>query len=403
MVSIPNSGFDSPIGCTFEFSLEHEIRIKEKRIIYFIKFIDNNSINLINISKLLIIKLVIMKKITLITFLIISLTTCYSQDSGNVMAKLKSVKELFDMDLITKEQYDSISNKLKDLILSQKTDSNNSIIKSANNNDENNLNLSKTLESDSKPRFSFDKQYSNEFIYQGRMIKEKGYGGVLVSSSLREIRRSDGKYFIFDISISNDSNKTINFTTNNISAVIYAKNGKRLKIKALTRKQYMKIKQRRQNLRAGLMAFSAGLNAASAGYSNSQTNSYGSASYSGSSNSNTNIYGSTSGYLGRFETNTTSSGNIYGSSSSYTTSYDGAAAYAASQNEQAKMNAFISASNEAKRRWNEEYLRNHTLTQQESISGLLNVKYYRAVRVDLIVTTNGYDYVFEWDPNDVEN
>ena len=71
------------------------------------------------------------------------------------------------------------------------------------------------------------------------------------------------------------------------------------------------------------MAFSAGLNAASAGYSSSQTNSYGSANYSGSSNSSTDVYGSSSGYLGSFDTNTRSSGSIYGQSSSYTTNYDG--------------------------------------------------------------------------------
>jgi hypothetical protein len=334
-------------------------------------------------------------------------TMSYSQDSDAVMLKLKNVKELFEMDLITKHEYDSISNKLKDLILSQKVNSNdsenNSIIITTENNELNNLDDSKKLESDFKPIFSFDELYSNDFIYQGRVIKEKGYGGVLVSSSLREIRRSDGKYFIFDISVSNDTDKTFNFTTDNISAVIYAKNGKKLEIKALTRKQYMKIKKNRQNLRAGLLAVSAGLNAASAGYSNSQTNAYGSASYSGSSNSNTRVYGSTSGYLGNLNTRTNSSGRVYGSSTSYTTSYDGGAAYAASQNEQAKLNAFVAASEENKRRWNEEYLRNNTMTPKASVSGLLNIKYYKAVRLDLIVTTNGYDYVFEWDPNEAEN
>ena len=124
---------------------------------------------------------------------------------------------------------------------------------------------------------------------------------------------------------------------------------------------------------------------------------------SGSSNSNTRVYGSTSGYLGNLNTRTNSSGRVYGSSTSYTTSYDGGAAYAASQNEQAKLNAFVAASEENKRRWNEEYLRNNTMTPKASVSGLLNIKYYKAVRIDLIVTTNGYDYVFEWDPNEAEN
>ena len=347
-------------------------------------------------------KLVINKKIISILFFFI-ITPCLSQHTDELMSKLKNVKELFEMDLISEKDYDSISTYLVDLIMNNKSEleiKNQDSRFVTNNLEQQNSN---EVEEENKLNFSFDELYTNEFIYNGRMIKELGYGGILVSTSLREVRRNDGKYYIFDISISNNSKEILNFTTDNINAIIYAKNGKSINIKGLTRKEYMKIKKRRQNLREGLLAFSAGLNAASAGYSSSETNTYGSASYSGSSNSNTNVYGSNYGYLGSFDTNTRSSGTIYGSSSSYTTSYDGAAAYAASQNEQAKLNAFIQASEENKRRWNEEYLRNHTLNPQETISGLLNVKYYKSNRVDLVITTNDYDYVFQWDPNDAEN
>ncbi len=341
------------------------------------------------------------KKILLLILLVPSFGISFSQSNDAIVSKLKNVKELLEMDLITQDEFDSISKNLVELIMNSNNSSN---IAEKENKKTNDLDLRvpNDYKNSEKLNFSFNDVYSNEFIYNGRMIKEVGFGGVLVSTSLREVRRSDGKYYIFDVSVSNDSDKTVNFTTNNIHAVVY-RNGKASKIKALTRKQYMAIKKRRQNLREGLLAFSAGLNAASAGYSSSQTNSYGSANYSGSSNSSTDVYGSSSGYLGSFNTNTRSSGSVYGQSSSYTTSYDGSAAYAASQNEQAKLNAFIQASNENKRRWNEEYLRNHTLYPKESISGLLNVKFYRTNRVDLVITTNNYDYVFEWDPNDAEN
>ncbi len=343
-----------------------------------------------------------MNKIFSILF-IFFITPCLSQQSDELISKLKNVKELLEMDLISQMEYDSVSSYLVNLIMNTKSE-----LETINQNSQlvdNNLEQQNIVEAEEKNElnFSFDELYANEFIYNGRMIKEQGFGGILVSTSLREVRRNDGKYYIFDISISNNSNETLNFNTSNINAIIYAKNGKSIKVKALTRKEYMKIKQRRQNLREGLMALSAGLNAASAGYSSSETNSYGSARYSGSSNSNTNVYGSNYGYLGSFDTNTRSSGTIYGSSTSYTTSYDGSAAYAASQNEQAKLNAFIQASEENKRRWNEEYLRNHTLNPKETISGLLNVKYYKSNKVDLVITTNDYDYIFEWDPNDAEN
>ncbi len=335
-------------------------------------------------------------------FLVLVLFTTdisFGQSNDELMTKLKNVKELLDMDLISQREFDSISENLVGLIINSSTTS-----------DPNESNVNKVLNQENpevnndskKIKFSFSDLYSNEFIYNGRMIKEIGFGGVLVSTSLREVKRSDGKYYIFDISVSNNSDKTINFTTDNINAVVY-RNGKASKIKALTRKEYIAIKNRRQNLREGLMALSAGLNAASAGYSSSQTNTYGSASYSGSSNSSTDVYGSSYGYLGSFDTSTRSSGTLYGQSSSYTTSYDGSAAYAASQNEQAKLNAFHKESEENKRRWNENYLRNNTLFPKQSISGLLNVKYFRTNRVDLVITTNNYDYVFEWDPNDAEN
>ena len=338
-----------------------------------------------------------MKKTVFLIIILLFANVSFSQTNEVLISKLKNIKELLEMDLISQNEFDSISKNLVEQIMDFSTDSNSKTTL----NDSNSKTLVDSNESNNL-NFSFDDLYSNEFIYNGRMIKELGFGGILVSTSLREVRRSDGKYYIFDVSVSNNSDKTLNFTTNNINAVVY-RNGKASKIKALTRKDYMAIKKRRQNLREGLMAFSAGLNAASAGYSNSQTNSYGSANYSGSSNSSTDVYGSSYGYLGSLNTTSRSSGTIYGQSSSYTTNYDGAAAYAASQNEQAKLNAFIQASEENKRRWNEEYLRNHTLYPKESISGLLNVKYYRTNRVDLVITTNNYDYVFQWDPNDAEN
>ena len=148
------------------------------------------------------------------------------------------------------------------------------------------------------------------------------------------------------------------------------------------------------------MAFGAGMSAASAGYSSSTTTTNANAYYSGTSNTNSTAnayaYGSGGyGYANATGSSTTNySGNIYGTATSTTQSYDGAAAYAASQNEAAKMSAFIAASEDAKKRWNEEYLKNHTLRHQETISGLINVKYYKSNRIILYITINNINFAF---------
>jgi hypothetical protein len=241
----------------------------------------------------------------------------------------------------------------------------------------------------------------NEFFYEGRLIKQLSKNNITVTSSLRQVQRNDGKYFTFDISVSNNTNSDITLLTNRIKAKIFSNNQRKsIEIPALTRKEYLKIKKRRQNMRTGLIAFAGGMSAASAGQKTSTTNTNSYATYSGTANTNASAYGSGGYAYGNATTNYR--GNAYGSSTSTTNTYDGAAAYAASQNEAAKLNAFVAASEEAKKRWNEEYLKNHTLNPQETTSGLINVKYYKTNRIILGIIINNLIFSFDWDPNDSE-
>lgn len=243
-----------------------------------------------------------------------------------------------------------------------------------------------------------------ESYYDGRLIKEITKNGTTVTTSLRQIKRDDGKYFTFDVAIINNSDRTFTFKSNGITARIYAKNGKSISINALTRKEYLKIKKRRSNFRTGLAAFAGGVNAANAGYSTSttNTNSYGSYSGSAYTNSSASAYGSGGYAYGTGNSTTNYSGNLYGSSTSTTNSYNGAAAYAAQQNESAKIQRMVELSNEAKWRWNDDYIKNNTLFPQSTTSGLINVKYYKAVKVDLNIKVDNNNFTFEWDPNDSE-
>jgi len=345
-----------------------------------------------------------MRNSLLILFLLI-VSFSFSQDNNQIVNKIKDLKELLDMDVISQKEYDSLTKILVNNLVNQKSTS--TIVnqnESFKVNQPEELTENIPLESNEDNLvFEFDQVYKNQFMDQGRTIKEVGFGGILVSTSLRSVYRDDGKYYIFDVSVGNNSGEPVDFYTSNIRAQIFHSSGKSIIKNALTSKQYQRIKNNRQNLRSALLGISAGLNAASAGYSSSSTYSSGNAYISGNTNSNTYIYGSYSNYLGSLDTSTRFSGNVYGSSSSYTTNYDGAAAYAASQNEQAKLDAFINASNEAKRRWNDQYLKNDTVFPLETTSGLINVPYFKAVRVDLIIPINGYDYVFEWLPGESEN
>jgi hypothetical protein len=251
----------------------------------------------------------------------------------------------------------------------------------------------------SLPLFAQEGALLQEYV-DGRLIKEITKKGITVSSSLRAVQRSDGKYYTFDVAVINGGDKKITLLTNKISAKIF-KGNKSIQIAALTRKDYLKKKERRQNLRMGLMAVSGAMAASNAGRSTSTTttNSYG--NVSGQVKTDYNIYGSngTSVY-GNSNTNVT--GRYSGTSYSTTNSYNGAAAYNAAQNEAAKIERLAQLSSEAKSRWNEEYLKNNTLDILESTSGLINVQYYKSDRLELLVAIDGILFVFPWNPNESE-
>ena len=142
---------------------------------------------------------------------------------------------------------------------------------------------------------NFDNNQSNKlnrstmYYHEGRLIKEINKNNLTVTSSLRKIQRNDGKYYTFDVSVINNTNHQVTLITKGISLEIFSKKGnKSIIVPAVSRKDYLKIKKRRQNLRTGLMAFGAGMSAASAGYSSSTTTTNANAYYSGTSNTNSN-------------------------------------------------------------------------------------------------------------------
>jgi len=249
--------------------------------------------------------------------------------------------------------------------------------------------------------FNSYSQETEEYV-DGRLIKTQNKEGVIVTTSLRTIQRNDGKYYTFDVSISNSSEITRNIKIKDFKAQIVSKKGKKKDIDVLTNKDYQKKKKRRGNFRAILGALSAGQNAANAGTSSSQTNTNVNANSYSSGSANVNAYDSR-GNSATAQGNYNSRTNTNVNATSTTVSYDGAAAYNAQQNEERKLQEFMQQQQEAKRKWNDLYIKNNTLSPKESMSGLLNVEYKKGVLVELNIVTGGIQFVFKWDPEDSQN
>jgi hypothetical protein len=243
-------------------------------------------------------------------------------------------------------------------------------------------------------------QESEEYI-DGRLIKTQAKEGILVSTSLRAIQRNDGKYYTFDVSVSNSSQKTKTVKVNDFKAQIVNHKEKKEDLNVLSNKEYQDIKQKRGSFRAGLTSLVGSFKAEKAGTSVSQTNTNvsGSSSTSGSarvnaSNSNGAYAQANGNYSGRNNTNI--------NAKSTTVSYNGAAAYEAQQNEERKLNEFMILQQEAKNRWNDMYIKSNTLSPLESMSGLLNVEYKKGELIELSINVEDINFLFKWLPEDSE-
>ena len=242
----------------------------------------------------------------------------------------------------------------------------------------------------------------NEEYVDGRLVKSQFIDNIGVSTSLRSIARNDGKYYMFDVSITNGTDRTITVLPKNFKAGLNTRKGI-VSVPVLTRKEYLKVKQRRENLRTGLMALAGGMAAASAGQSQSTTRSSGTVNYSSSTNGSADVRGSSYQRLGSVDYSSTTNGSASYSGQSTTRSYNGAAAYNAAQNEAAKLARFQEASANARRQWNDAYIKNNTLSPYESMSGFVNVKYKKSNLCIIQIIVDGVTFEFEWDPSEAEN
>ena len=247
--------------------------------------------------------------------------------------------------------------------------------------------------------YAQDTANEREFYYNGRLIKEQVIDDIIVTSSMR-IERNDGKYYVFDISVSNNSKSTVRLKSSDIgrfSLEIFSNNGRKsIRSYALKKDEYLKIKKKRSNFRKGLLAVAVGLASIDDNYSYAEQNTYSYGNYSGSV------------YTGYDRADFT--GNYQESTYSVIKYYDPIKAEAARERNAAVMENFMNKSEESKRRTNQEYLDSFILSPMEITSGTVNFKFLKTknkvilrIPIDGILSNSTRYFEFTWLPSSLNN
>ena len=247
----------------------------------------------------------------------------------------------------------------------------------------------------------------SEYV-DGRIVKTLEDSDMIVSTSLKEVSRNDGKYFTFNVILTNKTySKTI--LVENFKA--YVVNKKKTKeVAVLTRKEYIKIKERRAALRAGLAAAAGSIAAEQAGTKTTYSDTYSSGTVntniSGNIDTNSNVYDSYGTYSGNIYSQSNLNANVnssyYGSSSTYKTEVDGEAVQRAQQQSNEQVAQMAENAKQARQQWNDEYLKNNTLRKGQTMGGLVNVKYSKGNSMVIKIIVDNLEYSFEWNPKEAE-
>ncbi len=174
-----------------------------------------------------------------------------------------------------------------------------------------------------------------------------------------------GNYYEAYITIENGSAPEFDFDPSYITASL-EKDGKVTEGEVLTYDEYIKKVKRRQGWTVAFSAFAEVAAATSAGYSSTTTNAYA----RNSSGKSASVHATT-------------------------TSYDGAAQYAATQNAANNLGQLANQQYDIKKTISEGYLKRNTVFQNSRIVGFINIKFSDADHILLNVPVNGKMYHFE--------
>jgi len=174
-----------------------------------------------------------------------------------------------------------------------------------------------------------------------------------------------GSYYEAFITIENGSGNQFDFDPSYITAS-FDLDGKISEAEILSYNDYIKKVKRRQAWTAAFTAFAEAAAATSAGYSSSNLNAYA----QGSNGKSVSVHASS-------------------------TSYNGAATYAASQNAANNVGQMLNQQYDIKRNISEGYLKINTVFPNSRLIGFINIKQENADHILLNVPVNGKVYHFE--------
>jgi hypothetical protein len=205
-----------------------------------------------------------------------------------------------------------------------------------------------------------------KIIYQdGAPVQFYFIDGLSVAVKISD-KQQYGKYYEAFVTIENGSGNQFDFDPSDITASLSLK-GNVEEGEVYLYKDYIKKVNRRQAWSTAFTAFAEVAAATSAGYSSSTTNAYG----------------------------ITSSGRLV-SAHATTTSYNGAAQYAATQNAANNLNQMTGQQYDIKRSISEGYLKLNTIFPNSRIIGFVNITYDSADKIYLNIPVNGKVYHFEF-------
>lgn len=222
----------------------------------------------------------------------------------------------------------------------------------------------------------------DDFLNQAPLVKERYFynegnrvqfasdsSGLFIAAQI-ELDKTYGKYFQVDFSIKNLTGHNIEIKPEDVYVDFIDEYGEFAKqIKPLSHEEYMKKVKRRQNWNSLALGFSAGLSAASVGYSSSTS------------------------YQTTYDYTTYPYSTTY--STTYTTNYNSTDAYIAQQNVANELNHLQAEQYEIKNTLNEGYLKRHTLFNETEYLGFINIPFSRKIKaLNVVVPLNGKKYTF---------
>lgn len=203
-------------------------------------------------------------------------------------------------------------------------------------------------------------------VYQdGSLVQFYFIDGLSVAVKLSD-KQQYGHYYEAFVTIENGSGDQFDFDPSYITASLSLK-GVVKDAQVYAYDDYMKKVSRRQAWSTAFTTFAEMAAATSAGYSSSTTNVYG----------------------------ITSSGRLI-SAHVTTSSYNGAAQYAATQNAANNVNQLVGQQYEIKRNISEGYLKLNTIFPNSRLIGFVNINFDSADKIYLNIPVNGKIYHFEF-------